>query len=273
MTNGFVQENPRPARPEDHFHWPSRRIDSSKLENCLSRAFARDRFRVEIPSEDIESLTAAAPLIPRLTPASLFSDAHDIQPHQRLMIPCSIAVRSDNENVFRFVDVACLYLFNTRVEDASSPIGFLQERYFLGNLQFCGKYSNRVQIPFLIQRRRNSDSSALRRCIRDKSGSASSLDDVLPIQILRIRVACLLARDHSYTDPQTYAFRSALNDLLLENDGVIDPVLEVKIGIVSTSRQCFTEVGFKVSYGEVVSLKKNRFSEFHLTDSHLRRSE
>src|SRR5262249_231875 len=251
MPNGFVKENARPARPEDHFHWPSRRIDGYKLKNCLTRAFARNRLRVEIPRKNIESLTAAAPLIPRLTPAPLFSDAHDIQSHQGLKIPCSVAVRSDNENVFRFVDIACLYLFNARVEDASSPIGFLQEHYFVGNLQFCGKYVNGVQIPFLIQRRRNSDFSALRRCVRDKGGRASSLDEVLPIQIVRIRVARLLARDHPHTDPQTYAFRCALNDLLLENDGEIDSVFEVKIGIVPASRQRFAEVGFNVSYGEV----------------------
>src|SRR5262245_2055567 len=139
MTNSFVQENARPARPEDHFHWPGRRIDGSQLENCLSRAFTRNRFRVEITSKDIESLTAAASLIARLSAATLFSDAHDIQPHQWLKIPCSSAVRSDNENVFRFVDIARLYLFNARVEEASSPIGFLQEHYFLGNLQFSGK--------------------------------------------------------------------------------------------------------------------------------------
>src|SRR5262249_26112244 len=160
MADGFVKENARPARPEHHFHRSSRRIDGSQLENCLSRAFARNRFRVEIPSKNIESLTAAAPLVPKLTPAPLFSDAHHIQPHQWLKIPCSVAVRSDDENVFRFVDIARLNLFNARVEDASRPIGFLQERYFLGNPQFCGEYVNGVQIPFLVQRRRNSYFSA-----------------------------------------------------------------------------------------------------------------
>src|SRR5262245_20760477 len=96
MTNRFVQENPRPAWSEDNFHWACGRIDSSELKNCLPSALPRNCLRVEIPSKDIEPAAAAAPLISRLSPAALFSDAHHVQPDQWLKIPCSIAVRSDN---------------------------------------------------------------------------------------------------------------------------------------------------------------------------------
>src|SRR5262245_15508598 len=96
MTNSFVQENPRPAGPEDHFHRACRRVDSSKLKNCLPGAFARNRLRVEISGKYIESASAASTLITGLPSAPFFSDAHDVHAHQWLTIPGCIALRCDD---------------------------------------------------------------------------------------------------------------------------------------------------------------------------------
>src|SRR5262247_1987773 len=66
MTNSFVQKNPRPAGRKDHFHRACRRVDSSKLENCLPGAFARNRLGVEISRKYIEAAATASTLITRL---------------------------------------------------------------------------------------------------------------------------------------------------------------------------------------------------------------
>ena len=89
--------------------------------------------------------------------------------------------------------------------------------------------------------------------------------DVLAIEAIRIGIAGLLSRDDADADTQTYAFRRTLDDLLLENNGVVDPVLKVEIRIVAPARERLSEVRFKIAGCDVVFFEEDGFAicRFH----------
>ena len=53
VTDGFVQENARPSRPEYDFHRTSRSINSTKLQDRLTRTLTSDGARIEIAGKNI----------------------------------------------------------------------------------------------------------------------------------------------------------------------------------------------------------------------------
>src|SRR5262249_31914486 len=107
-----------PARTEDDFHRTRRRVHRTELKNGLARRFACQGCRIEVACENIQRFSAAAALIARLALSVFFGDAQDVESHERLSIRHTLPIRSNDQDVFGFVEVAGLDLRNSTVETA-----------------------------------------------------------------------------------------------------------------------------------------------------------
>ena len=73
MTDGFVQQDSRPARAEHHFHFASRSLASVELQNRLPRRFIGEMLRRFFGQEELERDASAAACTCR-APNSALSD-------------------------------------------------------------------------------------------------------------------------------------------------------------------------------------------------------
>ena len=93
----------------------------------------------------------------------------------------------------------------------------------------------------------DSHAATFRRRICDECRGSRGLQNILAIKAVRIGIACLLAGHHANTDAEAYAFCRTLDDLLLEHNGMIDSVLEEKIGVVTPARERLAQIRFEIS--------------------------
>ena len=263
MADRFVQKDAGPAGAKNDFHRAGRGVDRAKLENRLPRTFPREFARIEIGRKDIQRSTAPTTLVSRLAFAVFFGNAHNIEPDQRLKIPCRASFRRRDEHMLCLVHVAGLNLLDPSIVSARSLVGLLEQGNLMGDLELGGKDGNRIQIPFLIQRCRDLKSSAGGRGIGDKRRGTRSLEDIFPIEVRRIRISGLLSRNDANADADTHTLGCALDDLFFENDRMVDSIFEVEIGVIAATEERFGQVGFQVACSYVVLFEKNRFIEIH----------
>ena len=69
---------------------------------------------------------------------------------------------------------------------------------------------------------------------------------MVALQAVGIGIPGLLPRNHADAGANVDALGRTLNDLFLENDGVIDAVLEINVGVVSATRQGLGKIGFQI---------------------------
>ena len=123
---------------------------------------------------------------------------------------------------------------------------------------------DRPEIPELCKdyvlgsRGLDPDTSALLKRICNECCRARGLQNIVAIEIVRIRISCFLSGNNADADAEIDAFRSALDDLLLEDDGVINSVLEIEVCVITTSRQSLGQICFEIAGRDVVFLEEDR---------------
>src|SRR5262249_30202740 len=138
-------------------------------------------------------------------------------------------------------------------------VRLLEESDLLTDLELGRKDRDVVEVSLLVQGCGNLYFSAVAGAVRDEGRGARGFQDVLAIEVVGVGVAGFLAGNDSDADAEVYAFCGALDDLLFEDDGVVDAVLEVEIGVITAAGERFAKVGLEVARGDVVFFKENRF--------------
>ena len=126
MPDGFVQQNPRPARSKHDFHCARRSVYGIELHNRLTRGFAGVTFDHGIV-EKIHANASAATRRAGLQIAVIVGDAHHAHANQRLHIANQFSFGSCDQNDFEFVHNAGLDFAYTRVVTARCSINPIQQ--------------------------------------------------------------------------------------------------------------------------------------------------
>ena len=73
----------------------------------------------------------------------------------------------------------------------------------------------------------------------NKRRRSCRLQNILPIQIIRIRVTGFLSGNDTHAGSKTDALGCALDDLFLKNDGMVDAVFKIEICVIAAAGQRF----------------------------------
>src|SRR6185295_12173692 len=87
VSNGFVQQDARPAGTQHHRHFASRRFAGTQLDDGLPRSFACEMLGSFFVAKEIQRYTAATARAAVLRRASVFpSESSNVDPRHRLPI-------------------------------------------------------------------------------------------------------------------------------------------------------------------------------------------
>ena len=106
MTDGFVQQNPRPARAKHHVHSPRRGVFSAQIQHRLTHRFAGVAFIISSVDKEAELHPPAAAETADLPIAVFLDNTSNIEARKRLDIANHQALRRSDQDyfVFRAID-------------------------------------------------------------------------------------------------------------------------------------------------------------------------
>src|SRR5947209_17775041 len=138
VSNGFVEQNPRPSRTEHDFHFSSGRLARIKLDDRLSRRLLGEIFGSSLRLEVLDAHTATTPGIAPRGIRTIFGDTEHAHARQGLRVGCDNAVRTDNQNSAQLIGIAGTNLHNARVIAPSVAVSTLKEFDFCRDLRVDG---------------------------------------------------------------------------------------------------------------------------------------
>ena len=214
MADGFVQQNARPSRTQDHFHFARRGLARLELHNRLPRRFLGEMFRRAFAGEKLQAHAPAAAARAGLKIAAVLGDGEDIEAHQRLEIRHHPAVRTGDQHVANLVAVSGPHLLDARVVGARGNVRPHHQGKLVGQITIRGGQDHRIEIVVGVQRAQAHGGDA-RRAAGDARRNFRGLQNLFRGQVVRVGVAGLLPRHHANAAAHGDAFGGGFHQRLI----------------------------------------------------------
>ena len=134
VADGFVQQNARPSRAEDDFHFARGSLAGVELQDRLPSGFLREIFGSLLAEEEVEGHASAAAGAAASGVALGLGDAGNIHAGQRLGIFGKRSIRADHQDVTEFIGIAGANFLDSRIVGASSFVGAHHQFHFGADL-------------------------------------------------------------------------------------------------------------------------------------------
>ena len=154
VANRLVEQDPRPAGPQQHGHLTGWRIDTLQIgerlrQGLIDRAvpgFGREQIVIKPPPADPEAAGFAPPI-------GLRHDA-DVQPHQGANVAGGEAIGAENFNCRPIGREAARNLRHARIARAGGGIDRLEQFDLFGKAQRVERRGVSVEVAVVLARRR-----------------------------------------------------------------------------------------------------------------------
>ena len=134
------------------------------------------------------------------------------------------------------------------------PIGAQDQLKARGEIEVESPQRHRIEIA--DRRFGESLHGLLRRSRGNQRSSSCRMQQALRAQVVGIRVAGALARQHPHAAARTRPLAGRLDDLFVHAKGRRCYGLEIKIGVVASSGERFAQAALQQPFGDAELLKK-----------------
>ncbi len=254
MPYRLVQQNPRPARTQHHFHLAGRRRHGAQLQNRASRRLARQGLRALRPLELFQPGPASASSRAFGRHRALFRDHKHIQPAKRLRVAGKCPVRRSNQNPPQLLAITRAHLHDARIKRPRRAVGAKNQFQPRRQVKVVAAQRNRVQIR--TARFREPLHRLLCRTRRNQRRSPRRMQQPLRAQVVGIGVTRSLAAQHPNAAPRARSLAGRLHNLLVHAQRGSRNRLKIKVRIVAAGAQRLAQAALQQPLREAEFLKK-----------------
>ena len=236
VPHRFVEEDARPARTEHDRHRPRRRADGPELQHRLPHGLAREAPPPVRVQEVVEGHAPAPAVGAQLAGAALLRDHRHVESGERAHVARGPARRGRDIQDDLFARERGDHLRDPRVRRARLGIDAPQQ-VELGRQ--IGRNRGHVERIEVARRPagRDGDAARGRRPVGDRPRRAGSLLEVREGDLVGVRVPRARLALGAHPGPLAHVSRGLLDRALLEQQLLVDPVLEIDVGVVDAPAQ------------------------------------
>ena len=240
VADRLVQENPRPARPEDDRHRAGRRVDRAELERSLARGLRGEPPPASVLQEEVERHSPAAAVRADLTLAAFLGDGGDVQPRERTDVADRPAGRGGDQHDDFFARDRRDDLLDAGIRRTRLGVDPPQQVELASQLGGDRRLGQGVEIVRPAPARQ-CQIPGRRAAVGDGARLARGLLQVLERDLVGMGVAGAGPRLGPNPGALAHVAGGLFDRAFLENHVFVDAVLEVDIGVVDAAEQVAAE--------------------------------
>ena len=231
VPHGLVQEDARPARPEDDRHGARRGVHGAELQHGLARRLPGEAPPAIGLEEELEGHAAAATVGPHLAPAALLGDRGDVEPRERADVSDRPAGRCRDQHDHLLARERDDHLPDTRVRRPAGRVHLPKEVELPRELGDDRRLAERIEIVGLAARW-HGDGRRGAGAVGDRARLARRLLEVLDRDVVGVGVAGARPGERADAGALAHVTGRLFNRSFLELQVLVDTVLEVDVGVV-----------------------------------------